>query len=629
MYGIIKKETGELLTSCLSLTEVEDIFSAYGESDYEIKRMEFFPIERSIEKRPCRKDLEYEMINDINFELGEHILIAGDIQGGKLRIKLKIILHLLLTKKMPVLLLFRNFNTDYFQFLKRLTEFNEEQRSKGLPTIPVPYDILSQQDRLCDLFRGPALVLGLANPKTFTIVQSCLDDHRDLINRLCIIIDEADLVTFELREERTKTENCLDALFPNLYLLISVTGTPASILLCDKMSQIYVLEKAKNYYGIDRIKHHPLEPKRSSKANKQYEPELDKENLALIMQEILNLPSATLLLLPSRLTNEHKDVIHFLSQEYKNTSKDLIFMELNEKSVKVYNKYATCIEEISGKMMKAKPVGAIDKALQKYKTTTHIVIVSGTLAGRGVSFVSSDYSRHLSHQYIAGSPNTHLETGLQSVRLLGRYEDNPQLTLYCSQELYDELIAQQNDMANFLSLAKNCRDNKESLPKIIDLQHDYNRQWFSPRKTRNTTYKQNNSKWRMKKYELYVDEYNVEEDNCWFDAIINNLTRSFSDALLKDTWPAGGAWYAKKERVIYCNPLHDFTEEGIQKYVKDTSKGKKMNKNTAQNLINNGYKFLNDVKKLYEKYPHYEGKIIRRRFLDTKPSNSNNFFYKD
>lgn len=58
---------------------------------------------------------------------------------------------------------------------------------------------------------------------------------------------------------------------------------------------------------------------------------------------------------------------------------------------------------------------------------THIIIIAGRLACRGLSFVSSDYSRHLTAQYMETCNST--VTFLQKMRMSGIYGDSRRLVL--------------------------------------------------------------------------------------------------------------------------------------------------------------------------------------------------------
>ena len=87
--------------------------------------------------------------------------------------------------------------------------------------------------------------------------------------------------------------------------------------------------------------------------------------------------------------------------------------------------------------------GTIAEALQEIKDSgseANILIFSGDLAGRGISFVSTDLGWHLTHERLLVSPGCDEAEILQRLRLLGRYEPC-ELTLYARPELLRDLRA--------------------------------------------------------------------------------------------------------------------------------------------------------------------------------------------
>ena len=133
-------------------------------------------------------------------------------------------------------------------------------------------------------------------------------------------------------------------------------------------------------------------PVRAKRKYQQYDPTLDGANLKHIMGEVLQEEQATLLILVSRLHREHKDVIHYLSNQYQKTHPGVVYLEVNEKAIKVYRGNpggsALLIDTVAKKTPKGTKVGPIDEVLKKYENEPHIVAVAGVLAGRGISFVS-------------------------------------------------------------------------------------------------------------------------------------------------------------------------------------------------------------------------------------------------
>ena len=75
---------------------------------------------------------------------------------------------------------------------------------------------------------------------------------------------------------------------------------------------------------------------------------------------------------------------------------------------------------------------SISHIIDKFKDYKHVVFIANRLASRGVSFVSSDYSRHLTHQITR--IKTSMANFVQGVRLLGVYKDKPVLRLYITSE---------------------------------------------------------------------------------------------------------------------------------------------------------------------------------------------------
>lgn len=85
----------------------------------------------------------------------------------------------------------------------------------------------------------------------------------------------------------------------------------------------------------------------------------------------------------------------------------------------------------------------IKDALQFLKENvevTHILIISGKLASRGVNFVSADFEWHLTHMYLLMSQPTTCAALLQSMRLCGCYPDSGPLKLFSYKQTLTDLI---------------------------------------------------------------------------------------------------------------------------------------------------------------------------------------------
>ena len=69
----------------------------------------------------------------------------------------------------------------------------------------------------------------------------------------------------------------------------------------------------------------------------------------------------------------------------------------------------------------------ISKIIDIFKDFRHIVFIAHRYASRCISYVSSDYTRHLTHQVLRMKGLTNF---MQSLRICGVYNDNPNLIIY-------------------------------------------------------------------------------------------------------------------------------------------------------------------------------------------------------
>ena len=122
--------------------------------------------------------------------------------------------------------------------------------------------------------------------------------------------------------------------------------------------------------------------------------------------------------------------------------------------------------------------GSISQFLQELKDqgeTSNILIFSGDLAGRGISFVSSDYQWHLTHERLLVAKGCDECEILQRLRLLGRYKDDLPLTLYATPSLLCDLrkayFRQEELVANVkerMAETRSCREILAEIPMCRD-----------------------------------------------------------------------------------------------------------------------------------------------------------------
>lgn len=522
---------------------------------------------------------------------GEHVVVYGKVQSGKRREKLELARRLIHQHNLAVIVLFRCNNLDYSQFSGSIEEANVSWRKRGLSGL-MDMDIRQKAKQLPDLLRTPSLLLGLADPDTVKIINDCLDAHPELHQRAVLILDEADLATYELDERvRTKTEMGLSELFTKLHMMVSVTATPLSILMCNRFDQVYAMDIPEDYYGIERVKHIPVSPVMSNKASKgesRYRPQLDRDNLDRFYADVRREKQATALISVTKVTKEHKALIRHLCSRHPDDSGSVVYMECNEKKVKIYNGRGVEIGVVSETSPKGGKVADISKALEEYKDMPHIFIVAGVHAGRGVSFVSKkDRSRHLTHQYLVVSDTSSVVSTEQSLRLCGRYpESNAQLYLYCDKVVYDELVDIGKDVDKFTADIRNMPQG-ERVQALHSFREEWNHRILPDRQMKGIafTYREDDTLYDLVPMPL-ASVYEAHQAGFTAHTLFGNRVWNFAKDLARGVFPVPKHIGDNgKETVIWCAPLEQCSMF---------------------------HEYRSDIENLYRLHPEYEGRCIRR-----------------
>ena len=123
----------------------------------------------------------------------------------------------------------------------------------------------------------------------------------------------------------------------------------------------------------------------------------------------------------------------------------------------------------------------ISSCLQKLKDNggvakyPHIMIFAGDLAGRCISFVSEDYTWHLSDQRLLISSSCDEPELIQKIRLCGVYNDEVPLKLYTTKKTIAELrkaYLRQEEIICALKSSENAVENTRALMESMALSKD-------------------------------------------------------------------------------------------------------------------------------------------------------------
>ena len=94
---------------------------------------------------------------------------------------------------------------------------------------------------------------------------------------------------------------------------------------------------------------------------------------------------------------------------------------------------------------------SVQKIIDAHMHFPKILFIANRLSMRGLSYVSSDYTRHLTHQF-SHFKHTHVSNALQKMRLLGKYADTTPLRLIVPENNHAKI----NSMFRALTYTNTC-----------------------------------------------------------------------------------------------------------------------------------------------------------------------------
>lgn len=364
----------------------------------------------------------------------EKILLVGHVQSGKTMEILGYCWWSIFILKTPVIIFVRNFKIDIIQFIDRVSFFNENIVVDKNYYIEINTDNSSVSN---------CIYIQLANHIQAQKILRLVLSTRMKYN-LCL--DEADYA-IKSNNNRSKLECSLKYIEKYSCNTLLATATPFAILIIKRdITKILKMKMPLNYYSLDHI---------------QVKKVIVNSDLRLCPQDDTNLKTIYTMFLKK----EHGIMFHFVTR-----LKEAQFMLMcklakmfEQLTIVVFNgdgafirtnmpsnakKTLTATELISDDIDNVIHIRKIqlNKVLQLLKddisTHTHVVIIGGNMISRGVSVVSEDYEWHLTDQYFHPPVSSHGESLIQSLRILGKYTDNPVLTLWCTEKTWNDICEQ-------------------------------------------------------------------------------------------------------------------------------------------------------------------------------------------
>jgi hypothetical protein len=341
----------------------------------------------------------------------------------------------------------------------------------------------------------PGVIISLYNTTQLKKINNFVDKHIENL-RLApyvLITDEFD-ATIQSRqdmdeEELKATQQSAKHLRDNSVIEIGFTATLLGPMLSDKETEtqdLFKMTPQNNYVGFDsdRIVMNDISNNIEKIDGKsQISLEAVKSIFSDINDDIENTDReySITLINTSSLQDKHEEYINNLSGEYS----DWGFVKLNSQGgdeivtilpMKTRSKkniipgfkcfgddlsYELCSKAIILTTNDLKAGGVIDAKTDyrnyqyyiKFKTdkfgiaeiitvlmeyTDKVAVISGFMASRGLSFVTTDYSRHITEMIYLPSDTSHLTKNVQDMRIFGNFdEDDIPITIYTTSEIWD------------------------------------------------------------------------------------------------------------------------------------------------------------------------------------------------
>jgi hypothetical protein len=287
-----------------------------------------------------------------------------------------------------------------------------------------------------------------------------------------LCIDEIDF-SIKTTDYTSKTDLKMKIIKEKANHILGATATPFALFSTEKnLTKIKKINESTNYKGIDYLDLKFVDPIIIKNINRF--PHCDYLTINKVYRACLEKDNCVLLHSVIKEKIFHTSLMYYISKTFPQFTVivyngDGIVVKCSNRTDlpfaknKSYNKYKQLIRKYYFNHCEEIHVFekySISDVLQILKDDpeynhTHISIISGNLASRGISFVSNDYSLHLTDQYFHPSRSSHGENLLQSLRILGCYNDSKKLTLWCSKHTWESILEQHNIINKCVNMCDN------------------------------------------------------------------------------------------------------------------------------------------------------------------------------
>lgn len=406
---------------------------------------------------------------------GKHTSVFANAQSGKTTLICEAILHGLNSshpeRRQNVVVIHRNHSEDMSQLQDRLATMvypmvEEAHDGDMLPGFRVgeatPMSMLDdKQVRQALEGRSRNRVLQLlSNSNQITRLVKIYDPklHGDLV----VIIDEADQQLPEMVGEvgttgHSQTEVGLKDLLAVASASVWVSATALNILAVQRINQVVILDSGPDMRGLSYHSRHDhayveadlrsltlRKSPRHEEARRRFTALLTADRLETSRKfgdhvpegvpGFMRTPHGIMLINPGKTMKSHREVCELIKEVLPCRGAPTIIVH-NDNSMKVHEpqRVTWSTYEVSAKSSnrpQGQTISSLLTALEAERKGDpgrhrHIVVIAGNKAGRGISFVTEDFSRAITHLVLIAPEEAGGHDLIQGAgRLCGRFSDN-------------------------------------------------------------------------------------------------------------------------------------------------------------------------------------------------------------
>jgi hypothetical protein len=401
----------------------------------------------------------------------KYLTIIGHVQSGKTNEEINYCWNSVNNYKTPVVFIVRNITADQLQLRSR---FDGRMETKLLKHLSV--------EKAVEFMESIGVIILLCNETQLKKMKQIITAFGKSYN---VCIDEADF-SIKSKDHASYIDVHLDFIKKNANYILGATATPFALFSSDQnVTKIKKIKPNNNYYGIETLNVKYVDS--CIIRSEDDFPLCDMSAMDCIYESFMEKEYGMILHTVVKERENHFKIQKYLSNIYP----QMTVITYNGDGIKVI-----CKRRNNTPFADRKEVNSYGQLINKYfileqnntfvhyfknysisevlqllvddpeHDHTHISIIAGHLASRGISFVSSDYTLHLTDQYLYAANSTHGENLLQSLRILGCYQQTVPLTLWCSKKTWKTIIVH-NKIIN--DLVRGVNNSTQWMAKIKDV----------------------------------------------------------------------------------------------------------------------------------------------------------------